>query len=170
MKSLPVPQSKGSDLPGALHLIPGQLVGHRDAQQAHCPVSIIELSEQPIEQKDHALCVSKAVGAADAAGEKLEIAPPELKRERPPCQVVVSAKSGQILRRRVSSSTIDCLRSCSPSGVTALNAVHRGRAKILTETSPAALLETFFQNCPSRGPGETPSSEDLKVPACLQGS
>ncbi len=56
----------------------------------------------------------------------------------------------------MSSTTIHHLRSRSRSGVTALNVVNRGRAKILTETSPAALLETFFQNCPSRGSGETP--------------
>jgi hypothetical protein len=88
MKSLHAPEGKRSDPLGALHLVPGQQVGHRDAQQANWPVPAIELGhEERVEHRQHGLCVLEPLRAADAARDELEIAPFDLEHERPPTQV-----------------------------------------------------------------------------------
>ncbi len=87
MKSLPVPEGKRSDPPGALHLIPGQQVGHRDTQQAHRPVPAIQVGQQSTENRHHCLCTLKPFRAADATRGELEVVPSDLEREGPSPQI-----------------------------------------------------------------------------------
>ncbi len=62
-------------------------MGHRDAQQAHWPVPASELGQQRAKHWQHRLCVLEPFPAADTARDELEIAPSDLERERPPCQI-----------------------------------------------------------------------------------
>src|SRR5262245_25179746 len=85
--SLDVPQRKCSDPSASLQLIPGQQIGHRDTQQAYGPVLASKLSQQGAKHRQHRLCILEPFSTADTARDELEIAPSDLERQRPPCQV-----------------------------------------------------------------------------------